>query len=83
MEIRRILMKIISVKKVCISTNYITRIMKLLSFSENENENVKNYCEICDVRFEEVKKHLSEYHVGEQVAIVSQIIFWSDKLISK
>ncbi|XP_045476196.1 zinc finger protein 2 homolog [Harmonia axyridis] len=44
------------------------------NFSEekNENENVKNYCEICDVRFEEVKKHLSEYHVGEQVAIESQ-----------
>ncbi|XP_044759415.1 zinc finger protein 2-like [Coccinella septempunctata] len=39
---------------------------------DGRREGIEYYCEICDVYFSEMKKHLVENHMGEQVAVESQ-----------
>lgn len=42
-------------------------------FSEEILEENEYYCEICDVRFTDMKKHLMEKHMGQQVVVVSTL----------
>ncbi|KAK9887811.1 hypothetical protein WA026_000126 [Henosepilachna vigintioctopunctata] len=54
-------------------------IQEYMSFSNSDNEILeapeeqnKYFCEICNVNFDEMKNHLVEYHMGEEVVVESQ-----------